>query len=429
MASEGFDRRRFLQSTSLTSAAALAIQSAVQGADANSATPSIVERASPNAPHAFLTKADDFYLVARGEPKPHTLVDQALINARMTPESWRLEITADPYIEPPLITQSATIERSFTLSAGTAIDLPTLQEMGKKHAVKFIKMMQCLNLATPLGQGLWEGVPLRDVLRLCGKIQNVRRIYFWGFHNHDPKQIFKASVTYTQAMETAPGDLPVILAYKLNGEPISPLRGGPVRMIIPWAHGFKNVKWLNHLFITNDPRIPETYYQGNANNDPDGELKSAAYVDKGPENEKHRSGSDLTLSGHVVAGMSGVQRVEYWLRSVSGEARPLDDDAPELLRGPWNRCEILLAPNWATVLPEGTSPGELIGFDSATNQPKTWPLKYGFASWTVTLRDLKPGVYEFRARSVDRNDFAQPEPRPYRKNGNNLIQVRRFEVA
>ncbi len=427
MGSHRFDRRRFLEKTSLGAAAAVAVQTS------NRELIAFESKASDNAsdagsPHAFLTKSDDFYLVARGDPKPHTLKDEALVDARMTPESWRLEITADPYIEPPLITLPASIERSYTTTDGTAIDLPTLMEMGKKHGVQFIKAMQCLNLATPLGQGLWEGVPLREVLKLCGKISNVRRIYFWGFHNHDPKQIFKASVTYSQAMETAPGEAPVILAYKLNGEPISPLRGGPVRMIVPWSHGFKNTKWLNHIFITNDPRIPETYMEGNQNNDPDGGLKTAAYVDRaGPD--RYRQGEPIELFGHIIAGVSGVKRVEYWLRSVEGESKPIADDAPELLRGPWIPCPILSPPDWRSVLPAQTKTQDLIGFDSNSGEPKTWPLKYGFSFWKATLDDLKPGIYEFRARAVDQNDFAQPEPRAYRKNGNNSIQVRRFEVT
>ena len=97
--------------------------------------------------------------------------------------------------------------------------------------------MQCLNIPVPLGQGLWEGVPLREVLRLGGTMRNVRRIYYWGFHNNDPKQLFQSSLSYTQAMETPPGELPAFLAYRLNGEPIPLIRGGPVRMVIPWRRG------------------------------------------------------------------------------------------------------------------------------------------------------------------------------------------------
>ncbi len=36
--------------------------------------------------------------------------------------------------------------------------------------------------------------------------------------------------------------LPAFIAYRLNGAPIPLERGGPVRMVIPWAHGFKSIK-------------------------------------------------------------------------------------------------------------------------------------------------------------------------------------------
>jgi hypothetical protein len=44
--------------------------------------------------------------------------------------------------------------------------------------------------------------------------------------------------------------------------------------------------------------------------------------------------------------------------------------------------------------------------------------------WSVALKDLEPGAYEFRARAVDLNGYAQPEPRPYQKSGMNNIQYR-----
>ncbi|MEJ6581398.1 MAG: hypothetical protein QNL33_14345 [Akkermansiaceae bacterium] len=112
--------------------------------------------------HPFLTPAGDFEDVSRGNPKPQSLRGEALSRARLTAETWRLDITAD---------DSARIGKAITL------DLPALTALAETHGAKFIKAMQCLNIPTPLGQGLWEGVLLRDVLRLCGKITNVRRIY------------------------------------------------------------------------------------------------------------------------------------------------------------------------------------------------------------------------------------------------------------
>ena len=71
----------------------------------------------------------------------------------------------------------------------------------------------------------------------------------------------------------------------------------------------------------------------------------------------------------------------------------------------------------------------MLGFDPKTGRPATWPLRYSMISWTTKLHDLRPGRYEFRARAVDLNGFAQPEPRPIPKSGKNAVEVHRFEVA
>ena len=99
--------------------------------------------------------------------------------------------------------------------------------------------MQCLNIDSPLGQGLWEGVRLSDVLREMGRLDCVRRITYWGYHNNDATQVFRSSLSYTDVFEPPPGYPPPIVCWSLNGEPLAPARGGPVRMVVAHAHGFK----------------------------------------------------------------------------------------------------------------------------------------------------------------------------------------------
>ncbi|GEP43141.1 molybdopterin-dependent oxidoreductase [Brevifollis gellanilyticus] len=363
------------------------------------------------ATRSFLTSAADFEDVSRGNPKPHTLTGDALVRAGLTPETWKLEIQADEATN-AIVTQKAQIGKAVTL------DYPALLELGKKHRVMFLKAMQCLNIATPLGQGLWEGVPLRDVLRLCGDMTNVRRIYFWGFHNEDPKQRFQSSLSYTQVMETAPGELPVFLAYKLNGEPISLERGGPVRMVVPWAHGFKSIKWLQQIRLTNDYQTNDTYAE--KNNDPESHLKTAAYLD-----DVAVSGKDARVSGLAISGLSGLSHVETWLRPAGPE---LADNDPAWAAAEWKRSELDQPPDWRSVLPAGVSPRDILGFDRSSGKPLSWPLRYSMVGFSTTLSGLRPGKYEVRARTVDLNGFAQPEPRSIQKSGKNGIQVRRFEV-
>ena len=410
-ASDPFSRRDFVRVGSALAASAVAagISDTTQAADAPTPT-------KPVAPRPFLTPADKFRDVSRGKPIPHSLKGDALVEARLTPETWRLEITADTTPNPAIKDQPG-LSTPLTLADGTALDLPALLKLGEKHGVKFLKAMQCLNIPAPLGQGLWEGVPLRDVLRLCGQLRNVRRIYYWGFHNNDPKQLFQSSLSYSQAMETAPGELPAFLAYRLNGEPIPLVRGGPVRMVIPWAHGFKSIKWLQRIVVTNDYKANDTYAE--QNNDPEAPLKTAAYLDTLPA--KIPAGQAVHVGGLVISGLSGLKRVEYSL--TRGDAKA---DAAEQ----WTESQLEAPPaDWRSVLPAGVSARQILGFNPQTGQPATWPLRYSMISWSAVLKGLAPGKYSVRARAVDMNGFAQPEPRPIQKAGRNSLETREFEVV
>lgn len=364
----------------------------------------------------FLTKPAEFRDVSRGNPKPYTLKGDDLIKARLTPEAWRLEIVGEG---------NAQIETPRSLEKENAIDLPTLEKLAQTRGKKFLKAMQCLNIAQPLGQGLWEGVPLRDVLGLLGKLSNVRRIFYWGFHNNDPKQLFQSSMSYTQVMDSAPGDLVPLLAFKLNGEPISLERGGPVRMVVPWAYGFKSIKWLHKITLTNEPKSNDTY--SNNNNDPESFLKTAAYIDG--TTEVYPMGRPVVVSGLAMVGLPGLSRVEYWLRPDTGTHGNLAVDDPAWKTARWTPAVLQPAPKeWGGNLPNGVLPREIWGFDPKTGQPKDWPMRYSWAIWSATLPNLAPGSYEFRARTVDLNGYAQPEPRPYPKSGRNEVQCKILTV-
>ncbi|MDB4652433.1 hypothetical protein OAG06_05350, partial [Verrucomicrobia bacterium] len=154
---EAISRRAFVSNSAAWTMTSLAAAQAIQ-ADILSGAATKQTTALPACPHPLLTPAESFNTVARGNPKPHTLTGKALADARMTPETWRLEITTDPKVEPPHVTQPARIQAPRTMKEGTALDLETLRELGKSHGIKFIKATQCLNIPEPLGQGLWEGV-------------------------------------------------------------------------------------------------------------------------------------------------------------------------------------------------------------------------------------------------------------------------------
>lgn len=348
----------------------------------------------------------------RGNPPPHTLKGDDLVNARLTPESWRLEIVGD----------GSKVEKPCTIADGTAIDFPTLLELGKKHGVKFLKAMQCRSGCWPQSQGLWEGVPLREVLKLAGKIDNVMRVYANGFHNNDPKQLFQSSASFMQVADNVPGELPVMVAYQHNGGPIPLLRGGPVRLVMPWGYGFKNIKWLQRIRLTSDSKAIDTY-----GGEPDAYLKTQVPRIEGPDS--FPAGNPATYNGVAVVGLPGLKRVEYWLRPDADPEKKLADDDPAWQKADWLPFDIVPPPeDWSAHLPKGVSSKELWGFDPQTGKPKDWPMRYTVARWSLTLKDMKPGRYELRVRTVDGNGFAQPEPRPQQATGRNAVQCKLIEV-
>jgi len=421
---DAMSRRVFVAATVATASTLIRASASAAGAQPHESPP-VAQHIEPDPLRPYLTPAGEFRDVSRGNPKPSTLQGDALREARLTTDTWRLEITAETTVD-DVVKRPARIAKSFTLADGTALTFDTLLELGRTHGVKFVKAMQCLNIPTPLGQGLWEGVPLREVLKLCGAMQDVRRIAYWGFHNNDPTQMFRSSLSFTQAMEAAPGEMPPFIAYQLNGEPISLDRGGPVRLIVPWAHGFKSIKWLHSLVLTNDYRANDTYAL--QNNDPESHLKTAAYIDATPK--KVTAESQVLFSGVAISGLSGIARVEYALNRVEPTSPPATDESQTVEQGIWRPCELATPPrDWTKVLPAGISPNGILGFDPQTGQPATWPLRYSLITWSVLLPKLVPGQYEFRARAVDKNGFAQPEPRTLLKTGRNDVETRQFEVV
>src|SRR5262249_21022765 len=161
-------------------------------------------------------------------------------------------------------------------------------------------------------------------------------------------------------METPPGDLPVFVAYRLNGRPLSLVRGGPVRMVVPWAHGFKSIKWLQCVTLTNDYKANDTYAE--ANNDPDSYLKTMARIDDGPE--AFRAGRPVVLTGLARVGWSGLRRVEYWLRPDTGRHGQLAADDPAWQTARWEPCRLEPPPEaWGGSLPDGVLPKDVWGFD------------------------------------------------------------------
>jgi hypothetical protein len=364
----------------------------------------------------YLTADERFFNVERGDPLPSELPPDQRASAGLDRETWQLEIVPD-------VESGAKVRKPLSKADGTALDWVGLMELSEKHALRYGKVMTCNNLDGPLGMGLWEGVPLRDVLALARPADLIRRVWYYGYHNDKPEQMFRSSLAYSRVQEDPPGDMPVLVCYKLNGEWLSPKRGGPVRMIVPEAYGFKSVKWLQKIVLTNDHRANDTY--ADQNNDIESWQKTMARFVEAPLGAK--AGQAIPITGLAQVGVGGLAKVQYSFE-LSEPERPAGD--PNFTKCDWRDAALLPPPkNWGLPpeLDDGApTPQEL---DPQTGKPNAWPLRYTIAHWAVLAPGLPAGKYNLRCRSIDLRGIAQPLPRVVGRSGRNGIQTVPVEVT
>jgi hypothetical protein len=269
--------------------------------------------------------------------------------------------------------------------------------------------------------GLWEGIPLRELIWIAEPEQNIRRIFFYGYHNDDPKQLFQGSLPISRVLEEAPGELPVILCYKLNGQWLSQANGGPVRLIIPGLYGNRSIKWLQRIMITNKHQANDTYAEGN--NDVESPIKTCARFINSPE--KGIAGKKFAFTGMAQVGISGLKKVQYQIHPARQSS---SDNDPHIYDGEWLDAIILPPPvNWGSDLPNGKLP-PVLQIEDKTGRPFSWPIPNTIVHWAALEKIGDPGEYELRCRTIDANGIAQPLPRPFGRSGINVIETVRIII-
>jgi DMSO/TMAO reductase YedYZ molybdopterin-dependent catalytic subunit len=106
-------------------------------------------------------------------------------------------------------------------------------------------------LLEAVGTGRWRGVRLADVLERAGVDDAAVEVLFTGLDRgveNGEEQFFQRSLTLDDAR-----DPDVLLAYELNGQPLPPQHGFPLRLLVPGWYGMTNVKWLSRITLVDVP--------------------------------------------------------------------------------------------------------------------------------------------------------------------------------
>ena len=110
------------------------------------------------------------------------------------------------------------------------------------------------------GTATWAGAALADVLAEAGVDPAVRHVAFRGADQSAeaaPPQRYDVSIPLTKALRPE-----VLLAWEMNGEPLTPVHGAPLRALVPGFIGARSVKWLERVELRREPS--DGYYQATA---------------------------------------------------------------------------------------------------------------------------------------------------------------------
>src|SRR5690349_5773970 len=184
----------------------------------------------------YLTPVERAYLLDKGKAGVAALPEEKLREIGLVPQTWSLEVIPDP-------ASDSSVELPLSRTAANALDWKGLMDLAARYSVRFLHVCVCTNGNDPFHMTLWEGVPLREVIWLAKPKGNIRRVYYQSYHAGSLPP-FQASLPLGPILETPPGQPPIILAYKMNGQVIPASHGGPVRVVVPGTYGSKSIKWV-----------------------------------------------------------------------------------------------------------------------------------------------------------------------------------------
>jgi DMSO/TMAO reductase YedYZ molybdopterin-dependent catalytic subunit len=300
--------------------------------------------------------------------------------------TWRLEVGG--LVERP---RSLTLE---DLQALPSVTMPvTLECAGNGRAGLDPRPLSQPWLVEAVGTGRWTGVPLRALLDAVGVRGEAVEVVFGGLDRGVEGGVEQA---YERSL---PLDDPVLdeafLAYALNGVPLPPQHGFPLRLVVPGWYGMASVKWLARIAAVDAPFTGYQQARGyrlRTSEDDPGEPVSrieprALMVPPGiPDfmtRQRFVAPGPVVLEGRAWSGWGPVERVEV---STDGGATWADASV-QAPAGPraWSRFEL---------------------------------------SW-----EAAPGEYELRCRATDATGRRQPGEAPWNVGGYANNAVHRLAVT
>ena len=185
------------------------------------------------------------------------IIDISTIAGQFTPRDQFF--TTQHYGHPDVDPVAYRLKVSGLVNRPLSLSLDELKKMGN---TELVFGFECSGNRRPLqglsSNGRWTGVPLRTVLDRAGVKAEAREFVFFGADHGEEEvefrgnmfkvdQQFGRSLSREKALSAEP-----MLAYALNGEPLTKHQGFPLRLLVPGWYGVANVKLLAEIHAQED---------------------------------------------------------------------------------------------------------------------------------------------------------------------------------
>ena len=295
---------------------------------------------------------------------------------------WRLDV-------------NGLVERPLTLS---------LDELRARPALEHVVTMECAGngrahvephvvsqpwLLEAVGTARWRGTPLAGVLEEAGVRKGAVEVLFTGLDRGvegGEEQAYARSLALDEALG---GE--AILAYEVNGGPLPPQHGFPLRLVVPGWYGMTSVKWLSRVSLLDTPF--------------DGYQMRHSYRVRLDEDEP---GDPIELIAPRAL------MVPPGIPEFASRARVVEAGSCELEGRAWSGEAEVVAVDVSTDAGENWAPAEL--GDAALG-------RWAWRSWRYAW-EAEPGEHELCCRARDAAGNEQPLEPPWNVGGykNNAVQ-------
>jgi DMSO/TMAO reductase YedYZ molybdopterin-dependent catalytic subunit len=142
--------------------------------------------------------------------------------------------------------------REYRLTVGGLVGNPVrlsladLRAMGK---VEHVTMHHCIQGWTGIAR--WGGLPMHELIRLVRPLPEAKVVAFFSFG----ESLYGGVYYDTQRMDNVLKP-ECLLAYEMNGDPLTAVYGAPLRLRVENQLGYKMVKWIERIdFIESETRV------------------------------------------------------------------------------------------------------------------------------------------------------------------------------